>query len=107
MLLEEKLPENAAAMGEIFRDGLEQIRRAHPDQVADARGRGLMNALELTPGAKTTGWDLCLRLRDKGLLAKPTHGSIVRFTPPLVIDADQVNRCIDIIGTAMDEVARL
>ena len=107
VLLEEKLPENAAAMGEIFRDGLEQIRRAHPDQVVDARGRGLMNALELTPGAKTTGWDLCLRLRDKGLLAKPTHGSIVRFTPPLVIDADQVNRCIDIIGTAMDEVARL
>merc|ERR1719313_908719 len=69
-------------MGEVFRAGLREVAAAHPGAVADVRGLGLMNALELSPEAPAAAWDVCLDMRDRGLLARPTKEHILRFTPP-------------------------
>ena len=61
------------------------------------RGKGLLNAIVIKPKDGFEAWDVCLRLRDNGLLAKPTHGDIIRFAPPLVITENQLMECIDII----------
>jgi ornithine--oxo-acid transaminase len=61
------------------------------------RGKGLLNAIVIEPKDGTTAWDVCLRLKDNGLLAKPTHGDIIRFAPPLVITEEQLRECIAII----------
>jgi len=70
-------------MGKIFLDGLKSIKK---DYIKEARGRGLFCALEFNPGTKFNAWDLCLTMKDKGLLAKPTHEDTIRFSPPLVIN---------------------
>ncbi|GAB0087845.1 Ornithine aminotransferase, mitochondrial [Sergentomyia squamirostris] len=92
VLLEENLSENAEIMGERLRQGLSTLPK---DVVSIVRGKGLLNAIVINK--KVNAWDVCLRLRDNGLLAKPTHGDIIRFAPPLVITEDQVDECIDII----------
>ena len=68
------------------------------------RGRGLLNAVLIndTPDS-STAWDLCVALKDNGLLAKPTHGNIIRFAPPLVMTADQLESCIEIISNTVRE----
>lgn len=95
---EEKLTENALEMGELFRDRMNQIKAKRPELVSLVRGRGLLNAIivEPTPDGRTA-WDVCVALMEKGLLAKPTHGDIIRFAPPLVITEDQLHECCDII----------
>ena len=68
------------------------------------RGRGLLNAIVINDSEESdTAWNICLRLRDKGLLAKPTHGNIIRFAPPLVMTEDQLRDCISIITTTLKE----
>jgi ornithine--oxo-acid transaminase len=95
ILVDEKLADNAAHMGEILRDGLHAIN--HP-LVTDIRGKGLLNAIEIdTTEDSDLAWDICLKLKDNGLLAKPTHGNKIRFAPPLVISAPQMHACLDII----------
>ena len=93
----EELAKNARRLGEIFRNELNNYIQ-HSQIVELVRGRGLLNAIVLgeMPGEKTA-WDVCVALKDNGLLAKPTHGNIIRFAPPLVMTEDQLRDCIRII----------
>ncbi len=94
---EEKLAENAEKLGKIFRKELSQFAKNN-DLVKLVRGKGLLNAIVINDSEdSSTAWDICINLRDNGLLAKPTHGNIIRFAPPLVITETQLNDCISII----------
>jgi ornithine--oxo-acid transaminase len=94
---EEKLAENAQRLGEIFRSEMNRII-GKTDLVLKVRGKGLLNAIIVndTPDS-STAWDLCMNLAENGLLAKPTHGNIIRFAPPLVMTEDQLMDCVAII----------
>jgi len=94
VIKEEKLAENAEKMGKIFREELEKI---DSDMVELIRGKGLLNAMIIKPKNGKEAWDVCMKLRDNGLLAKPTHGHIIRFAPPLVINEDQIREAAKII----------
>ncbi|ARK09615.1 ornithine--oxo-acid transaminase [Fibrella sp. ES10-3-2-2] len=101
----EKLSENAEAMGQIFRHRMNALR-AETDLVQLVRGKGLLNAIvikERPEFGEETAWELCLRLRDNGLLCKPTHGDKIRFAPPLVITETQMNEACDIIEKTIKE----
>ncbi len=97
---EEHLVENAEKMGKIFR---EEIRKIHSPFIVEVRGRGLLNAIVTKPISNTTAWDICLKMMEKGLLAKPTHDDIIRFAPPLCITEDELREAIDIIKTTFEE----
>jgi ornithine--oxo-acid transaminase len=95
---EENLSENAEAMGQIFRARMGALQRKRPDLVSFVRGKGLLNAVGINDSEDSpTAMNICLQLAENGLLAKPTHGNIIRFAPPLVITEAQVNECCDII----------
>lgn len=97
VLVEEKLPENAEAMGIIFRERLKDIQEKS-GYIHLYRGKGLLNAIVLDPAyEKINAWGLCLDFAANGLLAKPTHGHIIRLAPPLVINEQQIHECADII----------
>jgi ornithine--oxo-acid transaminase len=98
VLKDEGLVENADAMGELFRQALRQIN--HP-YVREIRGKGLLNAMEISHPDKDAAWKLCMELKDNGLLAKPTHGDKIRFAPPLVINEDQVLEAVEIIRKSL------
>ena len=100
---DEKLTQNARALGTLFRAQM-NVFIADSKIVNLVRGRGLLNAILIndTEDSKTA-WNICLRLRDKGLLAKPTHGNIIRFAPPLVITEEQLLDCIQIITSTLKE----
>ncbi len=100
---EEKLAENAQHLGEIFRVRINKFIEKS-DLVDAVRGKGLLNAIMIndTPES-STAWDICLKLRDNGLLAKPTHGNIIRFAPPLVMTEEQLHDCCDIIEKTISE----
>lgn len=99
IILDENLPEKAFHLGEIFR---EKLREINSSLVKEIRGKGLLNAIELSSGEESTlGWDICVELKDRGLLAKPTHGNKIRFAPPLVISEDQLLDCIQIISQTL------
>ena len=91
---EEKLSENAERLGIILRRELANFEN---DMITLVRGKGLLNAIVIKPKKGKEAWDVCLKLRDNGLLAKPTHGDIIRFAPPLVITEEQLMDCIAII----------
>jgi ornithine--oxo-acid transaminase len=94
---DEKLAENAQYLGEIFRARMGQLVQK-TELLSLVRGKGLLNALVVNDSPTSqTAWNLCLGLRDNGLLAKPTHGNIIRFAPPLVMTEDQLHECCDII----------
>jgi ornithine--oxo-acid transaminase len=95
VIVDEGLAENARRMGGVLRTGLRALR--HP-MIEQVRGLGLLNAIVLKEEARTTGWDLCLRLMQNGLLAKPTHGNVIRLAPPLVIDGAQIREAIQIVA---------
>ena len=94
VILDEKLSENSEMLGSLFRDELNKIKS---DMISLVRGKGLLNAIVIKPKNGFDAWDVCLKLRDNGLLAKPTHGDIIRFAPPLVITEKQLMSCIEII----------
>ena len=97
VVTDEKLAEKAEHLGQIFRVELQQ-RLGHLNIVSKIRGKGLLNAIVINDTEdSSTAWDMCMSLRDNGLLAKPTHGNIIRFAPPLVITKDQLLECISII----------
>jgi ornithine--oxo-acid transaminase len=102
VLQDEKLAENAARMGEIFRAELSAFD--HP-MIEKVRGKGLLNAVVVRPKGDKTAWDVCLALKDEGLLAKPTHDHIIRFAPPLVIDEDQLRDGLGIIKRSFGRFA--
>jgi len=97
---DEKLAENAEAMGQIFRKELSAVKS---DIIELVRGKGLLNAIVIKPKGGKTAWDVCMRLRDNGMLAKPTHGHIIRFAPPLTINETQLREAIEIIKKTMAE----
>ena len=100
---EEKLAENAEVLGELFRSELAKFIETN-DLVLKVRGKGLLNAILINDTEdSSTAWDICLALRDNGLLAKPTHGNIIRFAPPLVMTKDQLLDCVDIIKRTLTE----
>ena len=88
-------------MGEIFRNRMQRLVDKYP-VVKLVRGKGLLNAIVVDDHEDGhLAWDICLQLADHGLLAKPTHGNIIRFAPPLVITEDQLHECCDIIETVI------
>jgi ornithine--oxo-acid transaminase len=96
VLEEEQLAQNAERLGQIFRAELNKLPK---DIVTIVRGKGLLNAIVIN--SKFDAWDVCLRLRDNGLLAKPTHGDKIRFAPPLVMTESQLYESIDIISSTI------
>lgn len=102
VIREENLAENAARMGRIFRERVGRLKSDLP-WLLEVRGVGLMNAVVVDPRSGIKAWDLCLGLRDLGLLAKPTHDHIIRFTPPLVITEEQMEQGCAIIEKAFRE----
>lgn len=100
VIVDENLCENAEAMGKLFRENLAAIKS---DMIEAIRGKGLLNAVVIRPHNGKTAWDICLALRDNGLLAKPTHQHIIRFAPPLVINQTQINKACDIISGTMKQ----
>jgi len=95
---DEELAERAFELGNIFREGLRSIESPMIELV---RGKGLLNAMIIKPTAGKEAWDVCLKMRDNGLLAKPTHGDIIRFAPPLVISEGQLAESIEIIKESL------
>lgn len=94
---DEKLAQNAYKLGKRFREAMLELKEKTP-LINTVRGRGLLNAVQIndTQDSKTA-WNLCVALKDNGLLAKPTHGNIIRFAPPLVMTEDQLESCVQII----------
>ena len=98
VLKEERMAENAEAMGEILRSELVSLQSNH---IHIVRGKGLLNAIVIEHTNKDAAWDLCLQLKENGLLAKPTHGDKIRFAPPLIITKEQILECVQIIGKSL------
>lgn len=105
---DEELAENAARLGKVFRDEMNNLID-ETNLVKLVRGKGLLNAIVINDSEDSdTAWDICLKLKENGLLAKPTHGNIIRFAPPLVMNLEQLHDCIGIIRKTIknyDEVA--
>ena len=100
---EEELAAKARKMGELFRNEMQRIIN-NTDLVVKVRGRGLLNAIIVNDSPDSnTAWNLCLALKENGLLAKPTHGNIIRFAPPLVMTEDQLLECVAIIEKTIIE----
>ena len=106
VVADEKLAQNARTLGARFREAMQELVDESP-LLKSVRGRGLLNAVLIndTPDS-STAWDLCVALKDNGLLAKPTHGNIIRFAPPLVMTAAQLEDCISIIAKTVREFAK-
>ncbi|MEW6469887.1 MAG: ornithine--oxo-acid transaminase [Bacteroidota bacterium] len=97
VLEDEHLYENAEKLGKLLLRELRAIQMDRPDLVKQVRGKGLFAAMVIAEKDGKTAWEVCLALKDKGLLAKPTHGDIIRFAPPLVITEEQLMECVSII----------
>ena len=99
----ESLAENAEKLGQLFRSELNKFIETN-DLVSLVRGKGLLNAIVINDSEESsTAWDICMKLRDNGLLAKPTHGNIIRFAPPLVMNEEQLLDCVEIIKNTISE----
>jgi len=98
VLKEENMAENAENLGKIFREELQKINSPH---ILKIRGKGLLNAIVIDHEDKDAAWRLCLELKENGLLAKQTHGDIIRFAPPLIITKQQISECIEIIKKSL------
>lgn len=103
VIKDEKLAENAEYLGQIFRTRMQKVVEKYPIAKL-VRGKGLLNAVVINDSEdSSTAWDICVRLADYGLLAKPTHGNIIRFAPPLVMTEEQIHDCCDIIEKVIAE----
>lgn len=101
VLKDERMAENAEEMGQYFR---EELRKIKSPLIKTIRGKGLLNALVIEEQPGKTAWDVCMELKRLGLLAKPTHGNIIRFAPPLVISKAQIEQGIKIIEKALQVI---
>ena len=102
VLKDESLAENAAAMGILLRDG---IKAMSSPLISLVRGRGLLNAVVIRHADKNAAWNLCMQMKERGLLAKPTHGDKIRFAPPLVINAAQIAWSLNVIEDSLKAIA--
>lgn len=98
VLQEENMAQNAEKMGDLFRKELNDLKSKH---ISIIRGKGLLNAIVIKHVNQNAAWDLCLQLKENGLLAKPTHGDIIRFAPPLIINEEQMMECAGIIKKSL------
>jgi ornithine--oxo-acid transaminase len=98
VLKDEKMVENAEAMGKLLRD---ELRKLNSPYIQLVRGRGLLNAIVINHPNKEAAWELCLQMKENGLIAKPTHGDKIRFAPPLVITKEQILECVEIISKSL------
>lgn len=106
VVIDEKLADNAERLGKIFRAEIEKLI-AETSLITKVRGKGLLNAILINDTPESdTAWNICLKLRDNGLLAKPTHGNIIRFAPPLVMTEEQLMDCVAIIRKTILEFKR-
>ncbi|ETO02143.1 ornithine aminotransferase [Reticulomyxa filosa] len=105
VLREEKMPQNSTKMGELLLKGLKELKQEFPDIVTTVRGQGLFCAIEIvTNEAKNlNAWEVCMLMKDRGLLAKPTHEYIIRLAPPLIINEKEIHQALDIIRSALKE----
>jgi ornithine--oxo-acid transaminase len=101
VLKDENMCANAEAMGNLLRSELEKLNTPYISMV---RGRGLLNAIVIKHSNPDAAWELCLLLKENGLLAKPTHGDKIRFAPPLTITKDQVLECVGIIEKSLQQL---
>jgi ornithine--oxo-acid transaminase len=101
VLKEENMAANAEAMGGLFRKELQKLQST---LIKEIRGKGLLNAIVIDHPNKEAAWELCLVMKDNGLLAKPTHGDKIRFAPPLSINEDQIMECIKIIKNSLESI---
>lgn len=102
VLIDEKLADRAAKQGELLRSELKKMQREF-DALKVVRGKGLLNAIVIEPKNGKEAWDLCLKMAEYGLLAKPTHQHIIRFAPPLIITEEQILESLDIIKRALKD----
>jgi ornithine--oxo-acid transaminase len=102
IIKDENLVERSFKAGQYLRKELSGLNRS---VVSLVRGRGLLNAIVIEPKAGRDAWDFCLLLKENGLLAKPTHGDIIRLAPPLIISDEQLQQCVEIIQDTVDEFA--
>jgi ornithine--oxo-acid transaminase len=100
VIIEENLVENSSRMGEIFRREMKSVKS---EMIEIVRGKGLLNAIAVKPNNGKTAWDVCLKLKENGLIAKPTHEHIIRFTPPLIITEPELMQAIEIIKRTFAE----
>ena len=98
LLKDEKMAENATAMGELLRSELKNLQSKH---IALVKGKGLLSAIVIQHHNKEAAWEFCLQLKENGLLAKPTHGDKIRFAPPLIISKEQIMECVEIINDSL------
>lgn len=106
VIKEEHLAQNAEELGELFREELNKFIPSC-DLVVKVRGKGLLNAIVINDTEESsTAWDICIALKENGLLAKPTHGNIIRFAPPLVMDREQLMDCVSIIIKTLNEFTK-
>lgn len=96
VIQDEKLPEKAEQLGAYFRLKMEELQ-SKTDLIKLVRGKGLLNAIVINERDGITAWDICVNFKNEGLLAKPTHGDIIRFAPPLIITQEQIDDCCQII----------
>lgn len=101
VLKDENMAANAAAMGNLLRTELKKLNSPY---ISIVRGMGLLNAIVIKHPNPDAAWELCLLLKENGLLAKPTHGDKIRFAPPLVINKEQVMECVGIIDTSLKQL---
>ena len=103
VVTEEKLAENAERLGQIFREEVGKLVEKY-NILNLVRGKGLLNAVVINDTEdSSTAWDICVRLKENGMLAKPTHGNIIRFAPPLVMNEEQLRECVAIIDKTVAE----
>jgi ornithine--oxo-acid transaminase len=101
VIRDEKLTQNARHLGKLFRAALQDYIKTSTI-VTKVRGKGLLNAIVINDTEESkTAWNICMKLKENGLLAKPTHGNIIRFAPPLVMTEVQLQDCIDIITSTL------
>lgn len=95
---DEQLADNAKELGKIFRSRMRVLQQKRPDLISLVRGKGLLNAVVINDTEQSkTAWNICMQMAENGLLAKPTHGNVIRFAPPLVMTEEQLDECCHII----------
>lgn len=101
VIIDEDLVGNAERMGKIFRDEMKSVKS---EMIATVRGKGLLNAIAIRPDAPRSAWQVCLQMKENGIIAKPTHEHIIRFTPPLVINESQLGEALERIKKSFREM---
>lgn len=105
VLQDERLAQNAAKQGSLFRRKMIELQQQFK-WIHTVRGRGLLNAIVIEESPGLTAWNVCLKLKEHGLLCKPTHGNIIRFAPPLTITEEQMLECVEILRKSFVEMAK-